>query len=92
MAALIRTRVVAHGMVQGVFFRDSCRRAAKAAGVAGWVRNRHDGTVEAVFEGTEDQVGTMLDWCRSGPPMARVLHLEAHDERAEGLTSFEIRR
>ncbi|MEQ4207168.1 acylphosphatase [Actinopolymorpha sp. B9G3] len=92
MSAIIRTRVVARGRVQGVFFRDSCRRAANAAGVAGWVRNRHDGAVEAVFEGTEVQVATMLDWCRTGPPTAQVLHLESHDERVEGLTSFEIRR
>jgi acylphosphatase len=92
MATIIRTRVVAHGTVQGVFFRDTCRRTAKAAGVAGWVRNRPDGAVEAVFEGTDAQVAAMVAWCRTGPPTARVLHLEAHTERVEGLTSFEIRR
>jgi acylphosphatase len=92
MATIVRTRVVAHGMVQGVFFRDTCRRAAKAAGVTGWVRNRRDGTVEAVFEGSDAQVGAMVDWCRAGPPTARVVRLEAHTERVEGLTSFEIRR
>ncbi|MGH3491592.1 MAG: acylphosphatase [Actinopolymorphaceae bacterium] len=92
MATIIRTRVVAHGTVQGVFFRDTCRRTAKAAGVAGWVRNRPDGAVEAVFEGTDAQVAAMVAWCRTGPPTARVLRLEAHTERVEGLTSFEIRR
>lgn len=91
MATIIRARVVAHGTVQGVFFRDTCRRAARAAGVTGWVRNRPDGAVEAVFEGTDAQVGAMVDWCRAGPPTARVLRFEAHTERVEGLTSFEVR-
>lgn len=91
-APTIRTHVIVNGVVQGVFFRDTCRRTASRLGVAGWVRNRHDGAVEAVFEGADDQVRAMVDWCRSGPPMARVEHLEAHIETPEGLASFEIRR
>ncbi|HZC27667.1 MAG TPA: acylphosphatase [Actinopolymorphaceae bacterium] len=88
----IRTHVVVNGVVQGVFFRDSCRRTATRLGVAGWVRNRRDGAVEAVFEGADAQVRAMVDWCRSGPPMARVDHLDARTEAPEGLASFEIRR
>jgi acylphosphatase len=91
-AQLVRTRVVVHGMVQGVFYRDTCRRSASTLGVSGWVRNRRDGTVEAVFEGSDAQVQAMVDWCRKGPPLARVLKIESRRERPEGLTSFEIRR
>jgi acylphosphatase len=91
-AQLVRVRVVVHGMVQGVFYRDTCRRSATSLGVAGWVRNRRDGTVEAAFEGTDARVEAMLDWCRAGPPLARVLKVESWRERPEGHTSFEIRR
>jgi acylphosphatase len=91
-AQLVRTRVVVHGMVQGVFYRDTCRRSASSLGVAGWVRNRRDGTVEAVFEGSDAQVQAMVDWCHSGPPLARVLKVESRRERPEGLAGFEIRR
>ncbi len=91
-AQLVRTRVVIHGMVQGVFYRDTCRRSASSLGVAGWVRNRRDGTVEAVFEGGDAQVQAMVDWCRTGPPLARVLEVESRRERPEGLAGFQIRR
>lgn len=89
---MIRRRVVVHGLVQGVFFRDTTRREAKARGVAGWVRNRPDGTVEAVFEGEPDAVAALVEFCRQGPPRARVERLEEREERPEGLTGFEIRR
>ncbi len=89
---VVRIRVVVRGMVQGVFFRDTCRRTAAGCGVAGWVRNRRDGTVEAVFEGPDARVRAMVDWCRDGPPMARVERVESHTETPEGLGSFEIRR
>lgn len=87
----VRSRVICHGHVHGVFFRDSCRRAATNLHVSGWVRNRRDRTVEAVFEGPPADVAAMLDWCRKGPPTATVTRIEVHDEPVEGLQGFEIR-
>jgi acylphosphatase len=87
-----RVRVVVHGRVQGVFFRDTCRRTANQLGVSGWVRNRPDGAVEAVFEGAADDVDAMLAWCRSGPPMAKVDSVESEEEPVEGLSGFAITR
>ena len=86
-----RKRVVARGRVQGVFFRDSTRREARSAGVAGWVTNRSDGAVEAVFEGDGDAVERMVSFVRRGPGHAEVSELEVHDEEPEGLTGFEVR-
>ena len=88
---MIRRRVVARGRVQGVFFRDSTQREAEAAGVAGWVSNRSDGAVEAVFEGDEGAVERMVSFVRRGPGHAVVEDLELHDEDAEGLSGFDIR-
>lgn len=79
------------GRVQGVFFRDSTRRRAEAAGVAGWVRNRPDGAVEAVFEGEPEAVDEMVEFCRRGPSRAEVLATEVFEEPPEGLRGFEIR-
>jgi acylphosphatase len=87
----VRKRVVVHGRVQGVFFRDSTRQRARAAGVAGWVANRPDGTVEAVFEGDDDAVETLVRWVHEGPRGAGVELVEATDEEPEGLTGFEVR-
>ncbi len=87
----VRRRVVAHGRVQGVFFRDTVKREAQSRGVAGWVRNRDDGTVEAVFEGRPDAVQAMVDLAGSGPESADVAKLEAGDEEPEGLSGFEVR-
>ena len=87
----MRKRVVARGRVQGVFFRDSTRREARSAGVAGWVTNRSDGAVEAVFEGDDDAVARMVSFVRRGPGHAEVSDLEVHDEEPEGLTRFEVR-
>jgi acylphosphatase len=84
----VRRRVVVHGRVQGVFFRDSTRRIAEAHGVAGWARNRDDGTVEAVFEGTPTAVEALLEFAAEGPPDARVERIETHDEDPEGLRGF----
>ena len=86
----VRTRVVAHGRVQGVFFRDSVRRRAQAVGVSGWIRNRGDGTVEAVFEGSPDAVEDVIRFSGEGPRGADVERLERHDEPVEGLDGFEI--
>jgi acylphosphatase len=79
---------VAHGQVQGVFFRDSTRREAERRGVAGWARNTAEGTVEAVFEGPADAVEAMLAFVRSGPGHAEVSQVEVHQEEAEGLSGF----
>ncbi len=87
----MRKRVIAHGRVQGVFFRDSTRQRAEAAGVAGWVSNRPDGTVEAVFEGDDDAVGRLVEWMNDGPRSASVDRIEVDDEEAEGLSGFDVR-
>jgi acylphosphatase len=87
----VRRRVVVRGNVQGVFFRDSCRRAAASRGVAGWVTNRPDGAVEAVFEGDPDAVGAMVDWCSRGPRGADVDSVDETTEEPEGLSGFKIR-
>jgi acylphosphatase len=86
----VRKRVRAHGRVQGVFFRDSVRRAAEAAGVAGWAANRLDGTVEVVFEGQQEAVKRLVELCRAGPGHAEVSKLDVADERPEGLRGFDI--
>jgi len=88
---LIRRRVIVHGHVQGVFFRDATRRRANAHGVAGWIRNRPDGTVEAVFEGDPDAVEAMVAFCHEGPRGARVDRVEVSEEPPEGLSGFEVR-
>ncbi len=78
-------------MVQGVFFRDTCRRMAAAVGVGGWVRNRADGRVEAWFEGDRAGVERMVEWCRAGPPHARVTEVEVAQETPAGETRFRVR-
>jgi acylphosphatase len=87
----IRRRVTVRGNVQGVFFRDSCRREAESRGVTGWVTNRPDGAVEAVFEGEPDAVRALVDWCRSGPRGADVESVEDTAEEPEGLSGFDVR-
>ncbi|MFJ5234654.1 acylphosphatase [Kitasatospora sp. NPDC088391] len=87
---MVRRRVLVSGTVQGVFFRDSCRRAAADAGVAGWVRNLPDGRVEAVFEGEPAAVEHMLAWVRQGPSRAVVTGVEVVEEAPEGLLVFAI--
>jgi acylphosphatase len=86
----IRRRVVVHGRVQGVFFRDTCRREARRLGVTGFVRNVGDGTVEAVFEGDPDAVSTMVDWAHAGPDRAQVARVDVAEEEPEGVTDFEV--
>jgi acylphosphatase len=87
---VIRRRVVVHGFVQGVFFRDSVRRHALTAGVTGWVRNNRDGTVEAVFEGDDVTVERLVGFCRDGPRGARVDRVEVEIEEPEALRGFSI--
>ena len=79
------------GRVQGVFFRDTARRRAEAAGVAGWVRNSPDGAVEAVFEGDPSAVDQLVEFCRRGPSRAEVACVEVEEEAPEGLTGFAVR-
>ena len=91
MSQTVRRRLVVHGHVQGVFFRDSARRKAAELGVSGWISNRSDGAVEAVFEGAPDAVAGMADWSRRGPGGADVDRVEESEESPEGLTGFEVR-
>jgi acylphosphatase len=82
--------VVVHGFVQGVFFRDTVRRHADSARVAGWVRNNWDGTVEAVFEGDPGAVERLVAFCRRGPRGARVDRVDVFEEEPEGLAAFRV--
>jgi acylphosphatase len=88
---MVRKRVLVSGYVQGVFFRDTCRRTATRYGVNGWVRNLPDGRVEAVFEGAEEPVDRLVAWAQDGPRGAGVTGVEVRDEQPEGLTTFTIR-
>ena len=91
MSETIRRRVVVHGHVQGVFFRDTTQREASRRGVAGWVTNRPDGAVEAVFEGPPDAVGAMVAFSEAGPRGADVAGVETSEEEPEGLSGFDVR-
>ena len=87
---VVARRVVVHGRVQGVFFRDSCKREAHRAGVAGWVRNEPDGSVGAVFEGPAHAVEALVAWCHEGPPLARVERVEVMETSPDGSTTFDV--
>ena len=91
MPSVRRVRVRVHGEVQGVFFRDTIRREARERGVAGWARNRPDGTVEAVFEGEAGAVDALVELAHEGPRDARVARVDVAEEEAEGLAGFEVR-
>jgi acylphosphatase len=83
--------VVVRGNVQGVFFRDTTRRQASSRGVAGWVRNRPEGAVEAVFEGEPEAVESLVRFAHEGPRGADVSDVDVVDEEPEGLSGFEVR-
>ena len=87
---MVRRRVVVHGEVQGVFFRDTTRRMAASRGVSGWVRNRPDGAVEAVFEGEPGAVEAMIAFAHEGPDRAKVVTVDVSEEEPEGLEGFTI--
>jgi acylphosphatase len=87
----VRRRVVVHGRVQGVFFRDSLRRLADRDGVSGWARNTPEGAVEAVFEGEPDAVERLVSFAHTGPPQAHVDAVDVHEEEPEGFSGFSIR-
>jgi acylphosphatase len=80
----IRAHLIIEGRVQGVFFRDTTRREATGLGLRGWVKNRFDGSVEVVAEGPRDVVDKLVEWCRHGPPAARVNALQRLDEEFTG--------
>lgn len=86
----VRRRVLVDGRVQGVFYRDTCRREAQRAGLSGWARNRPDGAVEVVLEGDPDAVERMVSWCRTGPQGAVVTSVKVSDEEPEGLNGFSV--
>jgi acylphosphatase len=87
----VARRVVVHGRVQGVFFRESTRRRAYRAGVAGWVRNNDDGSVEALFEGDPDDVELMVRFAGIGPSGAYVDRVDVEEVEPEDLRGFEVR-
>ncbi|MBI5251398.1 MAG: acylphosphatase [Desulfomonile tiedjei] len=88
---VIRRRVVISGLVQGVSFRYHTRSKARQLGALGWVRNLPDGRVEAVFEGDENEVSAMIDWCSKGPAYSRVESLKIYEEPPTGdFMDFEI--
>lgn len=87
---VIRRRVLVSGRVQGVWFRDTCRREARRHGVSGWVRNLEDGRVEAAFEGDPDAVNTLVNWTMNGPPRAQVTGIDVVDETPRGEAGFRV--
>ena len=86
-----RVHVIVSGEVQGVGYRYTMRIEADAAGVAGWVRNRRDGTVEAEIEGTDEQVDAVLAWMSEGPPGSRVTDARVRDATPTGAIGFDVR-
>ncbi len=91
MSQLDAVRMVVHGRVQGVWFRESCRQEAEAHGVRGWVTNRDDGAVEAVLAGPAAAVQAVVAWARTGPPAARVERVETEAAAVPDGTGFEVR-
>ncbi len=87
----VARRVVVHGSVQGVFFRESTRKAAESHDVGGWVRNNGDGTVEALFEGAPDAVDALVAFVHDGPNAARVDRVDVTDAAPEGHDGFAVR-
>jgi acylphosphatase len=92
MSKKVRAHVIISGRVQGVFFRMETKRAADSCEVLGWVRNRRDGTVEAIFEGNEENVNSILEWCKGGPRLADVKKVDVELEDYTGdYYEFELR-
>lgn len=91
--ATARAHLIIHGRVQGVWYRAETRSAAmRIGGLTGWVRNRSDGTVEALVEGERGDVEALIQWCRQGPPMARVTDIDIDwEEPAGDLEAFDAR-
>ena len=92
MKKKVRAHAIISGRVQGVFFRMETLRTAERYGVYGWVRNKRDGTVEAMFEGDESRVISILEWCKEGPPSASVNHVDVQWKVPTGeFEGFEIK-
>jgi acylphosphatase len=90
--AKVRAHLFITGRVQGVFFRASTQEEAKRHGLTGWAKNLYDGRVEAVFEGEEEKVTSLIAWCQNGPPHAVVQDLSVTVEAYQGeYTDFEVR-
>lgn len=88
----LNVHVLIYGRVQGVWFRSSTKQKAEQLGLTGWVRNTHDGNVEAVFEGEEKLVKEMIEWCHRGPPLAEVENVEVKKQNpTNGFDGFSIR-
>ena len=84
--------VIIFGRVQGVWFRSSTKQKAEQLGVNGWVRNTKDGRVEAIFEGEENSVKSLLEWCHNGPPLAKIEKVEVNNQSpTNGFYDFSIR-
>ncbi len=92
MSEIVTRRLRAQGRVQGVWFRESMRQKAEALGVTGWVRNRMDGSVEALVQGPFEAVDAITAWMRRGPDGASVTRLDIEEETAERLARFEKRQ
>ena len=89
---MIARRIVVRGRVQGVGFRFAAADVAQAAGASGWVRNRRDGTVEALVQGERSAVEAVVAWCRHGPPAARVTGVDVVETPPDpGFAAFELR-
>lgn len=86
-----RAHLFTFGRVQGVTFRTSTRREAKRRNLKGWVKNLRDGRVEAVFEGPEEKIQELIEWCHKGPSAARVENVEVEWEEPQGLKEFKVK-
>jgi acylphosphatase len=87
----VTRRLAITGLVQGVWYRESMRREAERLGITGWIRNRPDGSVEALVQGSADAVESITRWARRGPEHARVERVEAFAAESERLSAFEKR-
>jgi len=87
--SVITRHLVIHGRVQGVYFRDSMRQQARRLGVTGWVRNRSDGTVEAMVQGKADAVEQMIKWAHRGPDAAQVIQVQIEEAQGQ-FDSFNL--
>ena len=92
MAEMVRRHIFLSGRVQGVFFRENTKNKAKELGVFGWIKNLADGQVEAVFEGSKEDIEQIIEWVKKGPPLAKVEKVEVLEQKYQGeFKDFEIK-